>query len=101
MRLIRARPFLCLAVVTILLGVLWHSPLIGSGDTRAALTGVMTVVGAPFIFAMRLFTSLLGSSKLAPLLGLLFGLTPYVLLDWLLAKYRAHSSARQHGGGAR
>jgi hypothetical protein len=38
------------------------------------------------------FTILLGNSKLTPLLGLLVGLAPYLLADWLLAKYRVRSA---------
>jgi hypothetical protein len=88
MRFVRSRPFLCLAVVTILIGVLWHSPIIGSGATRDALAGVVSVIGAPFIGAMRLSTSLLDGSRLTPLLGLVLGIAPYLLADWLLARYR-------------
>lgn len=88
MKLLRSRPFLCLACLTVLLGVLWHAALAGSASEHAVLTGVIRVVGAPFIGAMRLSNALLGGSSITPFVGLILGLSPYLLADWLLRKVR-------------
>ena len=87
---LRRRPFLCLAVVTIVIGAAWHAL---SPETRASSTPLMEVIGAPFIGAMRLSRPIVGASPMTPLLGLLIGLAPYVLADWLLARARARRTA--------
>ena len=89
MNLLRSRPFLCLAFGTVLLGVLWHTSLANSATGHTFLTGAMTVVGAPFIAAMRFSNALFGDASATPLVGLLLGLVPYLLADWLLQKIRS------------
>jgi hypothetical protein len=87
---VRRRPFLCLAIVTIAIGAAWHAL---SPELRTPSTPVMNVIGAPFIGAMRLSRRLVGGSPVTPLLGLLMGLAPYVLADWLLARARSRRTA--------
>jgi hypothetical protein len=87
---VRRRPFLCLAMATIAIGAAWHAL---SPEARASSAPVMGVIGAPFIGAMRLSRTLIGSSPLTPLLGTLIGVAPYVLADWLLARARRRQSA--------
>jgi hypothetical protein len=87
---VRRRPFLCLAIVTIVIGAVWHAL---SPELRATSAPVMGVIGAPFIGAMRLSRGLVGSSPMTPLLGTLIGLAPYLLADWLLARVRRRRHA--------
>ena len=89
MNLLRSHPFLCLAFGTVLLGAMWHTSLADSAAGDAVLTGAMLVVGAPFIAAMRFSKVLFGHSSATPLVGLLLGLVPYLLADWLLQKVRS------------
>jgi hypothetical protein len=86
MRFLRTRPFLCLAAFTLIVGVIWHSPLVSDPQARASLEGTMRVIGAPFIAAMRLTSSLFGKSPLTPLAGLALGLAPYLLADWVIRR---------------
>jgi hypothetical protein len=86
---LRSRPFLCLAGVTVLLGALWHAMLADTASDHAVLTGVIRVVGAPFIGAMRASNALLGASKLTPLVGLMMGLVPYLFADWIFRRVRS------------
>lgn len=95
----RRNPFFILAALTIVFGVVWHSPLIGA-DARPTLQPVFTVVGFPFITAMRLVNRMIGGSPLTPLAGLLLGLVPYVIADVIWRRVRRstapeHRSARQ------
>lgn len=83
MKLLRRHPFVLLAVVTISLGALWHSRLLGP-DTRESVEPAMQVIGAPFIASMRLATRWFGRSAVTPIAGLILGLLPYVGADWLL-----------------
>jgi hypothetical protein len=76
-----------LALLTIVFGVVWHSPLIAA-DGRAALQPVFTVVGFPFIAAMRFVNRAIGASPLTPLAGLLLGLLPYVIADAIWRRVR-------------
>lgn len=89
MKILRSRPFLCLAFFTVLLGVLWHSPLGDSAADHSILRLVISIIGAPFIASMRLVSAVLGDSIATPLVGLLLGLSPYLLADWLWRKRRA------------
>jgi hypothetical protein len=52
-----------------------------------ALFAVVSVLGAPFIGAMR-FTGQFVTGPLRPLMALLLGLAPYVVADLLLRHYR-------------
>lgn len=88
MTILRSRPFLCLAFFTVLLGVLWHS----LGDAVAGhsiLKVVVSFIGAPFIASMRLVHAVLDDSKVTPVVGLLLGLSPYLLADWFWRRRRA------------
>lgn len=87
---VRRHPFLCLGLATMVIGAAWHAL---SPGLRGSSAPVVTVIGAPFIGAMRLSRSLLGSSPLTPLLGTLIGLAPYVLADRLLSRARARRVA--------
>lgn len=101
MRLVRAKPFLLLALITIAIGALWHSPVITSAYVRSILQSGVEVIGAPFIIAMRLSASAFGESPFAPISGLLLGIAPYLLADWLLRRVRArriHTSRFMRGG---
>lgn len=89
MKLLRSRPFACLALATVLLGVLWHTTLADDAGRDSVLSVVMSIVGAPFIFAMRSSSALFGDSRVTPLVGLVLGLVPYVLADWLLQRLRS------------
>ena len=88
-RFVRRRPFLCLAVVTLVIGVAWHA----AGPARAPTTPIVSLIGAPFIAGMRLSRRLMGWTAFTPVLGTLFGLAPYLLADWLLARTRARRAA--------
>lgn len=93
MKLVRRWPFLTLAGITLVIGVLWHvararPDLAGVASATFAL---VSVIGAPFIAAMRLATATLGDSRLTPLVGLLLGLAPYVAADWLYRRRRRTS----------
>lgn len=88
----RRNPFLILATLTIVFGVVWHSPLIGA-DARPTLQPVFTVVGFPFITAMRLVNRMIGGSPLTPLAGLLLGLVPYVIADMIWRRVRRPAPA--------
>jgi len=83
MKLLRHHPFVLLAVMTVLLGALWHSRLLGP-DTRESVKPAMQVIGAPFIASMRLATRWFGESAVSPIVGLILGLLPYLGADWLL-----------------
>jgi hypothetical protein len=90
MRFVGRHPFLCLAVVTIAIGAAWHAL---SPEARAPSAPLMNVIGAPFIAAMRLSRTVVGASVLTPLLGILLGLAPYLLADWLLSRARRRRTA--------
>lgn len=83
-RFLRRYPFLCLGLLTMAIGALWHSPLLPM-DLRVSTMPVVKVIGASFIGGMRLSQSLLGASALTPLVGTALGITPYLIADWLLA----------------
>lgn len=91
MRFVRRRPFTCLAILTLILGALWHLPILPV-ETRVAGTPVVSVIGAPFIGAMRASRSVLGSSPVSPLAGTLLGVAPYLLADWFLARRRRQAA---------
>lgn len=86
MRFLRRHPFLMLALVTMAIGAGYH--MLGP-SAREPLAPVVSFIGAPFIAGMRLARRLVGWSRLTPLVGTLIGLAPYVLADWLLARWRA------------
>ena len=90
MRFVRRHPFVCLAIVTMAIGALWHTLPPGLRTPTAPVVGV---IGAPFISAMRLTRRMVGWSAFTPLLGTLLGLAPYVLADWLLRRARARRAA--------
>jgi hypothetical protein len=83
-RYLRRHPFLCLGLLTMAIGALWHAPLLPV-DLRVATMPVVKVIGAPFIGGMRLSRSLVGASALTPVIGTALGLAPYLIADWLLA----------------
>ena len=85
-RFVRRHPFVILALLTMAIGAGYH--MLGPA-AREPLTPVVTFIGAPFIAGMRLARRFVGSSRLIPLVGTLIGLAPYVLADWLLARWRA------------
>ena len=91
-RFLRRHPFLCLAILTMAIGALWHAPLLPT-DLRVSTMPVVKVIGAPFITGMRLARSLVGANPFASLLGTAIGFAPYVLADWLLAWKRRRPQA--------
>jgi hypothetical protein len=88
-------PFLSLGLATLLLGALWHAARIdhADGSLQMAAYIAVSIIGAPFILAMRLATATFGSSSLTPLVGLVVGLAPYVLAEWLLHRWRSRRRA--------
>ena len=86
---LRRHPFLCLAVITIAIGIAWHA----AGPARGPMTPIVSVIGAPFIAAMRLSRRVIGWSTFTPVIGTLMGLAPYLLADWLLARARQRRAA--------
>ena len=94
MKLVRSWPFLTLAVVTLVVGVLWHLAGVARDDGVLArlLFGAVSVLGAPFIAAQRLSRTL-GDTPLRPAIALLLGLAPYVLADLLLRRRRLRTRA--------
>jgi hypothetical protein len=82
------RPFLSLACVTLCLGALWHSPLGDAFADHSIARAVIAIIGAPFIASMRAANSALGPSNLTPLVGLVLGLSPYLIADWLWRRRR-------------
>ena len=94
MKVVRSWPFLSLAVVTLVVGVLWHLGGVGrdDGTMGRVLFGIVSVLGAPFIAAQRVSRSL-GDMPLRPLIVLLLGLLPYLLADILLRRRRMRTRA--------
>lgn len=93
MKLLRNHPFLLLAVVTVIIGAIWHSPLIGA-SARPSLAPVVEIIGAPFIASMRFVNRTVGPSPLAPLLGTALALVPYLLADFALRRWRLQRDRR-------
>lgn len=82
MRFLKRHPFAVLAVLTILIGVLWHSTVLPA-SIRPALSPLVTVLGYPFVSAMRFVNRNMTPSALTPVLGTAIGLAPYLLADWI------------------
>jgi hypothetical protein len=91
-RFLRRHPFLCLAILTMVIGMLWHAPLLPM-DVRVSTMPVVKAIGAPFIAGMRLARSLVGANAFTPLLGTALGFAPYLIADWLLAWTRRRPQA--------
>jgi hypothetical protein len=89
MRVVRSWPFLSLAAVTLVIGVLWHLGGVGRDDGTLGriLFGIVSVLGAPFIGAQRLSRAL-GDTPVRPWVALLLGLAPYVIGDLLFRRRR-------------
>lgn len=94
MKVVRSWPFLTLAALTIVVGILWHVGGVDRDDGMAGriLFGVVSVLGAPFIAAQRLSRSL-ADMPLRPLIALLLGVAPYLLADLLLRRRRMRTRA--------
>ena len=91
---VRRHPFALLGLATMFIGAVWHSPLV-SPESRPTLQPLITVIGTPFIAAMRLVSRTLPPSVLTPILGTLLGLAPYLAADWLLRRRRDAAPARR------
>jgi hypothetical protein len=95
MRLVRRFPFLTLAVVTLLIGGVWHAVHLDTGTPLGhALLQVVSVLGAPFIWGQRYAAHALGPGAVARIAGFILGLMPYMLWEVLLATYRARRARR-------
>ena len=92
MKVVRSWPFLSLAVVTLIVGVLWHLGGIGRDDGALGrvLFGIVSILGAPFIGAQRLSRSL-GDTPLRPWIALILGIAPYVIADLLVRRRRTNA----------
>ncbi|HJU64436.1 MAG TPA: hypothetical protein VJ596_02105 [Gemmatimonadaceae bacterium] len=100
MKLLRHHPFLLVALLTLLLGAIWHSSLIAE-SARPSLRPVMTIIGAPFIASMRLVNGALGPSPVTSLLATALALVPYLLADLLLRRWRLRKATPHHPRGRR
>jgi hypothetical protein len=91
-RLVRRWPFITLAVLTLIVGAVWHAT---TGGARSGIVfTVVSLLGAPFIAAMRWARQLIGwSPPYTQLLGFLLGLAPYVLAEFALRFVRARRGA--------
>lgn len=85
----RTRPFLSVALVTLLLGGAYHVIGIDRSTTPGAIAyGVTYTLGFVFISATRLVRAVIDNRAVAGILSLAIGLTPYLLADWLLRRRR-------------
>jgi hypothetical protein len=100
MKLLRNHPFLLLAVVTVIIGAIWHSPVIDA-STRPSLTPVVEIIGAPFIASMRFVNRTFGPSRVTPLLGTALALAPYLLADLAVRRWRLQREKRAEGAQPR
>ena len=88
MNFVRRWPFLILAVITLLVGGLWHATT--DGARSGIVFTIVSTLGAVFIAGMRLARQMVGwSPPYTQLLGFLLGLAPYVLADLVLRIIRA------------
>lgn len=91
-RFLGRHPFAILGVVTMVIGGVWHSGIV-PGELRMSLTPVITAIGWPFIAAMRFVNrSTDWPMGVTSLVGTLLGLSPYLLADWALRRWRARRS---------
>ena len=76
-----------LAVVTLAVGGIWHWTTDGS---RSGLVfTLVSILGAPFIAAMRFAVRTIGwSPPYTQLVGFIVGLAPYILAEALLRLWR-------------
>jgi hypothetical protein len=91
---IRRWPFLSLAVATLTVGGAWHAAHIQSTHGFGRVLYVLVlIIGAPFIWGQRTAAQLLGHGPLAPIVGFLLGVAPYVVLE--LERYRRRVARRR------
>jgi len=90
MRRLRERPFLALALFTLVLGAVWHLSGVNADDgpLEFALYAVSYVLGTPFIVAMRLVGSVVSHPALRGSLALLLGILPYLAADEAVRRRR-------------
>jgi hypothetical protein len=88
--LIRKRPFLVLALVTLVVGAVWHLSGLdpNDGPVAFALFALSYVLGMPFIMAMRLVGSVVSHPVLRGLLGFALGMLPYLAADEAVRRRR-------------
>jgi hypothetical protein len=90
-KLVRAWPFLSLAAFTLVVGVVWHLSGVGHGSSFLGVAFYWFAIGlgAPFVAAQKAAAVLVSAGKLRPLVGLVLGLTPYLIADLWLRRRRA------------
>ena len=90
MRRLRERPFLVLAVFTLIVGAMWHLSGLDhdEGPVGFALFAISYVLGTPFIMAMRLAGFVVSHPVLRGLLGFALGILPYLAADEALRRRR-------------
>ena len=90
LRRLRERPFLALALFTLVVGALWHLSGVGrdDGPLGYALFAISYVLGAPFIAVMRLVGAVVTQPAIRGALGLVLGLLPYLAADEALRRRR-------------
>lgn len=96
MRFISRWPFLTVAAATLVIGGLWHWTT--DGSRSGVVFWIVSVLGAPFIAAMRWATRAVGwSPPYTQLVGFVLGLVPYVVAELLLkaVRRRRRAASRQ------
>ena len=90
MRRLRERPFLLLALFTLVLGAVWHLSGVSAdvGPLGFALFAISYVLGTPFIVAMRLVGSVVSHPALRGVLALILGILPYLAADEAVRRRR-------------
>lgn len=89
---VRRWPFVTLAIFTLVLGAVWHA--LGGGARSGVAFTIVSIVGAPFIAAMRWATRGLGMSPpFSQVAGFILGLTPYLIAEVVLRVVRARRLA--------
>jgi hypothetical protein len=90
MKRLRERPFLVLALFTLVLGAVWHLSGVDADDGPLgfALYAITYVLGMPFILAMRLVGSMVSHPALRGTLALMLGILPYLAADEAVQRRR-------------